>query len=345
MRIAVVCPYSIDVPGGVQAQATGLVEGIRAAGHEAWLVAPGITGTPERRLLGRPVGLRVNGSVAPIALHPATIARVRKAVSDADVVHVHEPFVGPTSPAAFLGSRPPAIGTFHADPAGAIKNLYRIARPGLRRIAARLQAVTAVSRAAAAAVDRLVDQCVIIPNAVDTKSFSLNVARRPHRVVFIGRDEPRKGLDVLLAAWTRVRSTVPDAELVVLGADRGDSPDGVRYLGLTVGIEKRTLLAGAAVYCAPNLGYESFGIGLVEAMAAGCAPVVSDLPAFRAVAGAAARYAPVGNPHLLADELIASLRDSSETQTRGKQAVAAASVYDWKYVLPKYLDLYSRIAK
>ncbi len=345
MKIAVVCPYSIEIPGGVQAQAIGLVDGIRAAGHEAWLVAPGVTGPPGAKLLGRSVGVKVNGSVAPIALHPATIGRVRRAVSDADVVHVHEPLAPLASPAAFLGNRPPAVGTFHADPSGAIRKLYRLAGPGLKRILAGLQAVTAVSPSAASAVERLVDECVVIPNAVDTESFSSDMARQPHRVVFVGRDEPRKGLDVLLAAWPIVRVGVPDAELVVLGADRAGSAESIRYLGLSVGEEKRRHLAQAAIYCGPNLGSESFGIGLVEAMAAGCAPVVSDLAAFRSVAGATARYVPPSNPQRLADELVASLRDTGGTRTRGRQAVEKAAIYDWRHILPKYIDLYARLAQ
>jgi phosphatidylinositol alpha-mannosyltransferase len=345
MKIAVVCPYSIEIPGGVQSQAIGLAEGIRSAGHEAWLVAPGVTGPPETRLLGRSVGVRVNGSVAPLALHPATVGRVRRAVADADVVHVHEPLALLASPAAFLGHRPPAVGTFHADPSSTIRNLYRLAGPGLRRILAGLQVVTAVSRAAASAVEQLVDECIIIPNAVDTRSFSVDSPRRPHRVVFVGRDEPRKGLDVLLAAWPLVRAEVSDAELVVLGPDRAGSSESIRYLGVSVGEEKRRHLAEAAIYCGPNLGRESFGIGLVEAMAAGCAPVVSDLPAFRAVAGATARYVPTAHPRRLADELIASLRDTGGTQARGRQAVLAAEAYDWRHILPKYLDIYARIAQ
>ena len=345
MKIAVVCPYSIDVPGGVQGQATGLVKGIRAAGHEAWLVAPGVIGSAEARLVGRSVNVRANGSVAPIALHPATIARVRRAVADADVVHVHEPFVAPTSPAAFLGNGPPAVGTFHADPSSTMRRLYRLAGPGLKWAMAKLAAVTVVSREAGSAVDHLVDGAITIPNAIDTGVYAMNVERRPGRVVFLGRDEPRKGLDVLLAAWPLVRAAVPEAELVVLGAHRAGSQDGIRYLGMSVGPAKRQQLAEATVFCAPNLGGESFGISLVEAMAAGCAPVVSDLAAFRSVAGEIARYVPAGDSESLADQIIASLIDRDGTQDRGRAAVQAAAVYDWKQVLPRYIGIYAQLAQ
>lgn len=345
MRVAVVCPYSIDVPGGVQGQAIGLVDGIRAAGHEAWLVAPGVIGAPRARLVGRPVQLRVNGSVAAVSLHPATVARVRRAVADADVVHVHEPFLPPTSPAAFLGPGPPAVGTFHADPSRTVRGLYRLAGRGLKRVIAELAAVTVVSSQAGSAVDHLIEGAVTIPNGIDTASYAVDVERHSHRVVFLGRDEPRKGLDVLLAAWPRVRNAVPGAELVVLGARRDESQEGIRYLGKSVGIAKRQQLAEASIYCAPNLGGESFGISLVEGMAAGCAPVVSDLRAFRFVAGEIARYAPVGDSTGLAEQLILSLLDPRETLERGTAAVRAAAAYDWKHVLPAYLDIYTRLAR
>ena len=345
MKIAVVCPYSIDVPGGVQEQAIGLVERIGASGHEAWLVAPGVTGLPEAKLVGRSVNVRANGSIAPIALHPATIARVRRAIADADVVHVHEPFVAPTSLAAFLGGAPPAVGTFHADPSSVMRGFYRLAGPVLKSVTAKLAAVTAVSEAARSAVDHLVDGVITIPNAIDSGAYAINAERHPDRVVFLGRDEPRKGLDVLLAAWPVVRAAMPGAELVVLGADRHGSQDGIRYLGLSVGPAKRQQLAEATIFCAPNLGGESFGISLVEAMAAGCAPVVSDLRAFRSVAGETARYVPVGDSRMLADQIIDSLRDRDRTRDRSRAAVRTAARYDWEQVLPRYVDIYERLAR
>jgi phosphatidylinositol alpha-mannosyltransferase len=260
-------------------------------------------------------------------------------------VHVHEPLVAPTSPAAFLGKGPPALGTFHADPSAIIRRLYRLAGPGLRPIIGRLGAVTAVSRESASAVDHLVDEIVHVPNAIDVAAFSTDVERNPYRVVFLGRDEPRKGLDVLLAAWPMVSAAVPQAELLVLGADRDTSEMGIRFLGTSLGREKGRHLAGAAVFCAPNLGGESFGISLVEAMASGCAPVVSDLPAFRSVAGDAAVYVPVGDPASLAGQLIDALGDPDRTTMRGRAAAAAAAAFDWQHVIPTYLDLYARIAR
>lgn len=345
MKIAVVCPYAVDVPGGVQQQAIGLVEGITAAGHESWLVAPGTIGPPGARLLGRSVRVRANRSVAPIALHPRTVGRTRRAVRDADVIHVHEPLMIPTSPAAYLGVGKPAVGTFHADPPPWARAFYRSAGPALRLVLSKLEGVTAVSEAAASAIAHLVDGVTLIPNGVDVGAFEIDVERHPLRIAFLGRDEPRKGLEVLLAAWPMVQSAVPAAELVVLGADRGDRPRGINYLGPVAGLGKRRNLAAAGIFCAPNLGGESFGIALVEAMAAGCVPVLSDLQAFRQVAGGVARYARIADPHSLADQLIDALRDQSGWADRRRAAQQAAASYDWRRVLPVYLDLYERVGR
>jgi phosphatidylinositol alpha-mannosyltransferase len=309
------------------------------------LVAPGTTGSPETKLIGRSVRVRANGSIAPIALHPATVGKTRRAVEGADVVHIHEPFVVLTSPAAFLGIDSAAVGTFHADPSARVRAFYRLAGPALRMVLSKLQAITAVSEAAASAANHLAGNISVIPNAIDVGAFTIDVERKPNRVVFLGRDEPRKGLDVLLSAWPMVRAAVNEAELVVLGADRGGRHNGIHYLGTTVGLEKRRQLAQAGVFCAPNLSGESFGISLVEAMAAGCAPVVSDLVAFRQVAGGAARYAAVADPQSLAAQLIEALRDRRGSERQGKAAKQAAVVYDWKHVLPSYLDLYERVRR
>ncbi len=203
MKIAIVCPYSIDVPGGVQQQAIGLVDGIRTAGHQAWLVAPGTMGPPDVKLLGPAVRVRANGSVAPIALRPGTASKTRRAIAAADVVHIHEPLVFPTSSAALLGAGPPAVGTFHADPSPWMRRAYRVAAPVLRRTLSKLAAATAVSEVAAAAVRGLVDEISLIPNGIDVGAYSIEIERHPTRVVFLGRDEPRKGLDILLPPGRR----------------------------------------------------------------------------------------------------------------------------------------------
>ena len=336
-----VSPYSLDHPGGVQAQAGLLVGWLRSEGEEAWLVAPGSEGGPEGTVyLGHTVGVRTNRSVAPVRLSRGTAAAVEKAIAGADVVHIHEPFV----PAVALGAlRVPAIakvGTFHADPGRGVRFLYSLLRRRWSSLAGNLSVATAVSPVAAEAVSSIVDPVRIIPNAIDLGELTVQVTRDPLRVAFLGRDEPRKGLGVLLEAWPAVRHLVPGAELVVMGSRRA-ARSGVRFLGEVDDATKMQELAAAAVFVAPNTGGESFGLILLEAMAAGCAIVASDLASFHYVAGDAATYSPPGDAPALARALGTILRDQdvrSEYQRRSKDRVRT---FDRRQVVSDYLKVYA----
>ena len=180
---------------------------------------------------------------------------------------------------AALRSGPPTVLTFHADPSGFIRSAYRVARPVLRSIAKSAR-VSAVSATAASAIGGAFEEAVTIPNGLDVASYRLDVPRVPRQVAFLGRPDPRKGRDLLLDAWPIVRSAVPDATLVVMGGGDPAAIEGVRFPGRVDEDEKRRYLASSEVLCAPNRGGESFGITLAEGMAAGCATVASDIPAF-----------------------------------------------------------------
>ncbi len=336
-RIAVVSPYALDRPGGVQEQVLGIVKGLRGRGHDAWAVGPG---NPQDvadfvRSVGTVVDIRANRSVAPLALGPGVLVRVRRAVDGADVVHVHEPFMPLTSWGALsAGGR--VVGTFHADPSATVRFAYRAAAPLLRRVVAKADAVTVVSPVAGSAIRPFCQDPIEIPNGVALPENHPEADRRPRRVVFLGRDEPRKGLDVLLTAWPSVRNRVPDAELVVMGANRNRLPGGVTALG-TVGAEQKwEVLSSGAVMCAPNLGGESFGITLVEAMAAGCAVVASDLAAFAHVLGGTGRLFRVGDATALADVLVGLLEDPAMAAALGAEGRSRAGQFSWDRVLDRY---------
>jgi len=336
VRVAVVSPYDLAAFGGVQDQVISLVCWLRARGHEAFAVAPG-SGGPEGTIgVGAVTGVRANRSTAPITLDPRAVRRVAQAVADCDVVHVHEPLMPMASLAVLLADTPPRVGTFHADPGALGRGVYRGARPVLRRLVGRLRVSTAVSPVAQHAVAGFTD-ARIVPNALDIGAYRPDTAKVPGRVVFVGRDEPRKGLDDLLQAWPLVRSRHPDAELHVVGAERPAGPDRVVFLGRIAEEEKRRELAEAEVLCAPNLGGESFGIILVEGMASGCALVASDLEAFRAVAGDVARLVPGGDVAGLGKAISAALTEPAEG---GAAALAAAPGFGHDAVFPRYLEAY-----
>jgi len=339
MKVAVVCPYAFDAPGGVQDQATRIIGWLLDEGHEAWAVAPGEGGPPGTRSVGSFASLPANRSRAPISVDPRALRRVAKAVSDADVVHIHEPFMPMVSLGALVADTPPKVGTFHADPSRVVRAAYRAAGPLLDLAARRLAVVTAVSGAAASALARL-PGIRIIPNGIDLDEYAPVGARHAARVMFLGRDEPRKGLDVLLQAWPLLKSAIPEATLRVVGSSRARGPDGVEFLGRLDGGAKRAELAAAAVLAVPNLGGESFGIVLLEGLAAGCAVVASDLPVFRAVAGDGAAFTPVGDPPALAAVIGALLSDPGRRQALAARGTTRSRRFGREVVLAAYLEAY-----
>ncbi|OFW66901.1 MAG: hypothetical protein A2Z12_01005 [Actinobacteria bacterium RBG_16_68_21] len=338
--MALVSPYAFDHPGGVQDQVTRLVGWLREEGHDAWAVAPGAGGPDGTRHVGRFHSIRANRSRAPIALDPRVVRRVRSAVADADVVHVHEPFMPMVSLAAILAKTPPVVATFHADPGSVARGAYRLAGPVLRRATSRVRVFTAVSAVAASAVAGRIRDVRIIPNGVDLDTGANDGGHEAHTVLFLGRDEPRKGLDVALEAWPRVRARVPDAVLRVAGTDRDQGPEGVEFLGRLAADAKQAELHRAAVLVTPNLGGESFGIVVVEGMASGCAVVASDLPAFRAVAGDAAHFVPPANPPALADAICALLSDAGAARRLARSGRRRAQMFGRRTVLGAYLAAY-----
>ncbi len=336
VKVALVSPYGLNHFGGVQDQVVKLAGWLRDAGHDATVVAPaaGEHGVD----VGPAVRVPANRSRAPVALDPRAAVRARQAVAGADVVHLHEPFMPMVGLGVLLGSTPPKVGTFHADPSAAMRAAYRRAAPLLRRAAGRLAVATAVSELARSAVAPVAD-ARIVPNGIDVAAYRVDAMRAAERVAFLGRDDPRKGLAVLLAAWPAVRAAVPGAELAVIGADGRDG-GGVHYLGRVPDERKRAELAGAAVYCAPNLGGESFGLVIAEGMAAGCAVVASALPAFQAVLAGAGVTVPPGDADALGTALVAVLRDPPVRARLAGAAAERVAAFDREVVLAEYLRAY-----
>ena len=340
MRVAVVCPYDFGAFGGVQSVVTDLVERLRSGGDDAFVVGPGVS--DEMGVdIGRSVSIPGNGSQAPIALGPSVARRVRASVADCDVVHVHEPLMPMTSIAA-LGAGRPTVATFHAAVAPWTSRLYR-ALDGVGARLLRGAALTAVSPMAMAALPDAWAPVTIIPNGIDVSAFKIDVDRVPGRIVMVGRDEPRKGIDVMLEAFGTIRASFPDAELHVVGAER-PSLDGVVFHGRVRDREKREILASSQIYVAPHLGGESFGIVLAEAMAAGCAVVASDLAAFRSVGGDAATYFGVSDVRALADEVVRLLAAPEEIEALSTAGAGRVEMFDWGRVVGRYRSVYEQVA-
>lgn len=336
MRVALVCPYDMGRFGGVQNQVGLMVETLRRRGHDAWAVAPGESALHGFRSLGSSRTWSVNDSSAPIKISPTLVPRLRRAVADADVVHVHEPLM----PLVGLATRwcgRPLVGTFHADPSPLVRRIYR-SLPPLRWHLAAFSALAAVSEVARSAVAGL-GNVALIPNGVATEGLPER-DRVPGRIAFVGRNDPRKGLDLALAALSPVRSVHPEAHLVVITPDAVAGQDGMALYRGVDDAAKAELLATAEVYVAPNRRGESFGLTVAEGMAAGAACVVADIPAFAAVTGAAALRVEPGSASALADGIVSLLDDRTRLAELAAAGVARAAELSIELTVDAYMPLY-----
>lgn len=339
MRIGLVCPYDMGKPGGVQNQVKGLAGQLEQMGDEVVIMAPGLSESEPGLDLGRTISVPGNRSKVPLSMDPRVVGLIKDAAATVDLLHVHEPLMPVVSLGA-LRAGPPVVATFHAAPGDLWRRLYNVLGSRFRRILGpNVRKITAVSATAFAPLPEGLE-VEIIPNGVDVAAFSNGHPREPFRVSFLGRDEKRKGLDVLLDAWGRVIATYPQASLEVIGSDRG--VDGVKWI-MTIGDEEKAeILASSAIFVAPNLGGESFGIVLVEGMAAGAAVVSSDLPSFRDVGGEAVRYFQTGSSDDLASTLIDLLGRPDEVARLGSAGRARAQLYDWGNVAVRYRETYEQ---
>lgn len=339
MRVGLVCPYDLSTPGGVQAQVLGLAVELNAAGDDVLVVGPNLPPEIQGIDLGGSTVIPGNGSRAPLALDPRVGRRLRAGVAEVDALHVHEPLM-PLASLAALRAGKPVVATFHAAPGEIGRRMYNLIGDGLSRVlGSNVRSVTAVSRTARSVLPDGLD-VEIVPNGVDTAAFRLEATKQPHSVCFLGRDEPRKGLDVLMAAWPEVLQKVPGATLHVIGAER--PTPGVIWHGHVDEAEKARLLAASQICVAPHTGGESFGIALVEAMAAGTALLASDLGAFVDVAGGAATFFPAADPNALADELVTMLHDAGRLEDASTAGRKRAGDYDWDNVSGRYRAMYER---
>ncbi|WP_224390160.1 glycosyltransferase family 4 protein [Pseudonocardia sp. ICBG1293] len=357
MRIGIVCPYSLEVAGGVQRHVLDLAAALRRLGHAVEVLAPTAGAAPEFvTSAGRAVGVPYNGSVARVAFGPLTRHRTRRWLTthDVDVLHVHEPTAPSVSALALLDARGPVVATFHTstERSRVLAAFGPVARPLLERVTARI-AVSATARRVQ--VEHLGGDATEIPNGVDVARFAHGpVVDLPPavRVGFVGRfDEPRKGMPVLLAALHRVVAVHPEVRLLVVGRGDGDrlrraaGPElagRIDLLGPVDEATKAAALRSVAVLCAPHRGGESFGMVLTEAMAAGAPVLAADLESFRAVLddGRAGALFPPGDEAALAAALVRLLDDAPVRARLAAAGRARARRYDWPVVAGDVLRVY-----
>ena len=355
MRIGLVCPYSLSIPGGVQGQVLALARSLRRRGHEARVLAPCDGPPPELFVtpLGKSVPMASNGSMAPIAPDVSAQLRTIRALWDEsfDVLHLHEPLVpGPTVTATLLKPAP-LVGTFHA--AGS-QPAYQALAPLAAWFGQRLDARVAVSQDALELVRKPVGgEFEVLFNGIEAERFR---SAEPWptdapTVFFLGRHEERKGLDVLLRA---VPSLPGDTRIWVAGVGphteelrQRHTDERIEWLGRIDDDERDRRLAGATVFCAPSLGGESFGVILLEAMAAGTPVVASAIPGYAKVAmspeGRAAVLVEPGDATALASALTEVLTDDSVADELIDVGRRRSDEFDLERLCDLYLEMYRRI--
>ncbi|SDZ33244.1 Phosphatidylinositol alpha-mannosyltransferase [Micromonospora pattaloongensis] len=366
MRIGIVCPYSFDVPGGVQNHIVDLAEALIGLGHEVSVLAPADEDSPLPPYVvaaGRAVPLPYNGSVARIAFGPVSTARVRRwlARGDFDVLHVHEPLTLSLSLLAVLSARGPVVATFHTamTRSRAMAAAQGVLQLVLERITARI-AVSALARRVQ--VEHLDGGAVEIPNGVAVAKFA-DAAPLPGwpgecgvghggTLGFLGRfTEPRKGFAILRDAFVALAPHRPGLRLLVAGpGDRADLYHGIpaelrdriEFLGMVSERDKARMLRSVHLYVAPNTGGESFGMILTEAMAAGATVVASELDAFRRVldGGRAGQLFPTGDAVALRRCLAELLDDPGRRTALAAHARGAVAAFDWPAVARRVLEVY-----
>jgi len=372
MKIALVSPYDFSVPGGVVKHIYYLARHFREMGHDVKVIAPcSREDSPLSEYLVKVsslvVGIPSAGSVARVSVSPLVYRKAKKILEEEnfDVVHIHEPLT-PMLPVAVLRhSKTLNIGTFHAyrpDPHPVLEYSDVL----LRRLANKLDGRIAVSMAAKDYISRYFPgDYRIIPNGVDLDFFQSRAKPierfcdgRPN-VLFVGRLEKRKGFGFLLDAFKIVRAEVPQARLLVVGAFDDDDKKpfveyvrrnrihGVRFIGRVPEEELPRYYHTCDVFCAPSLGYESFGMVLVEAMAAGKPVVASAIPGYTEVvkSGAEGLLVPPGDSQALARAIIHLLNNPQLREWMGEMGRRKAARYSWRQIASEVLEYYQEVAE
>ncbi|HVS67706.1 MAG TPA: glycosyltransferase family 4 protein [Mycobacteriales bacterium] len=354
MRIGLVSPYPWDVPGGVVAHIADLAEALISRGHHVQAITP--VDDDEAPLphyvtrAGRSVPVPFNGSVSRLLIGPVSQARLRRWLHDGqfDVLHLHSPETFSLSLLAMGNAKGPMVATFHAS--NPRSRILALLQNPLQIYLERLSGRIAVSSAARKTiVEHLGGDAVVIPNGVHVGRFA-GAAPMPEwqgtggTIGFVGRvDEPRKGLRVLFDALPAIRRDFPDVRVLVAGPGEFDEvPPGVTMLGRVSDADKARLLASIDVFVAPNTGGESFGIVLLEAMAAGAPIVASRLDAFAQVLqdGRLGELVDVASPSALAAGCISLLRSDVRRESLRDAGLRAVTRYDWSVVAGEILRVY-----
>jgi phosphatidylinositol alpha-mannosyltransferase len=371
MKIALISPYDFPYPGGVTEHIIALARGIRQRGHEAHILAAcsGYQGKlfPDTKAVThRVTSIPIAGAVARVGLSPLSYARMKKILQREafDVIHLHEPLTPSITWWALLHarrlSRAVTIGTFHAYHERP-NWLYAHSRPIFNKLFDRLDSLIAVSEAAYNFAHQMFPgDYRIIPNGIDLNRFGQRHDPAPGSpvqattILFVGRLDKRKGFAHLLQAFIKLKTDYPHLRLQVVGPftpkecapyqeiARNEHVTDIEFVGYVSPEELPDFYHRADIFCAPSIGFESFGIVLLEAMAAGLPIVASDIAGYRSLMAQRQEglLIPPGEAVALAAALRRLLDQPQQRQEMGQQGRLKANQYNWDHIVDKILDVY-----
>jgi phosphatidylinositol alpha-mannosyltransferase len=367
VKIGLVTPYVYPLPGGVNQHVRYLYENLRLRGHDVRILTSshGLQRASEGDVIriGKGFSVPTNGSVGTVTLSPRYLSQVRDVLEreQFDLLHFHEPFVPFLSLVVLRLSTSVNVATFHAY--GGFSPAYELGSRIMGSYAGRLHGRIAVSAAARHFIDRYFPgDYKVIPNGVDTGRFqrAVPIARwqdGTRNILFVGRFEPRKGLLDLLKAYRILRKTGCQCRLLVVGGGPQEREarrylmtrrmGGVEFLGRVSDEERDALFKTADVFASPATGGESFGIVLLEAMAAGTAIVCSDIHGYKGVVrrGREGLLVPPHKPKALAAALAQVLSDDAGREAMAASGIQRAEEFSWERVTAKVEDYYGFVIR
>jgi len=367
MKIGLVCPYIYPDGGGVAQHVGYLYENLRLRGHDVRIITA--SHGPQRASEGDVIRLGVgfsvptNGSMGTLTFSPRYLSQIRRMLDRErfDVLHFHEPFVPFLSVFLLRESNSVNVATFHAY--AGFSPSYEFGRRFLQAHARRLHGRIAVSAAARHFIDRFFPgDYKVIPNGVDLSRFdrAVPIARwqdGTRNILFVGRHEPRKGLLDLLKAYRLLKKTGCDCRLLVVGGGPQEREarryvatrrlPGVEFLGRVSDAEKAQLFKTADVFASPATGGESFGIVLLEAMAAGAPIVCSDIHGYKGVVrrGREGLLVPPRQPKALAAAIGTVLDDDERRRAMSAAGLQRAEEFSWPRVTARVEAYYGFVIR
>ncbi len=364
MKIGIVSPYAYPRPGGANSYIRESYEELRRLGHEVRIItAPWGDDPPAQDVIqvGQAIAVPFNGSIGRVTLSLRLEWLVSRMLERErfDVIHHHEPFVPFLSFQVLDSARCPHVATFHAF--GGFSFSYWAGRIVLDRYMGKLDERICVSSAARHFISRYFpDEYRIIPNGVDVDFYASARAFPEFRdgkinILFVGRVESRKGAMYLLRAYAQLKPKFPETRLIFcsagpqLGAMRRFVRDNqlrdVLFAGRVDDIDKARFYKTADIFCAPSTGQESFGIVLLEAMAAGLPVVASDIHGYKRVVqrNVSGLLVEPRDPHAIAAALERLICDEGLRRSLGAAGARRAPEYDWSHVTEQLVEVYAEV--